>query len=78
MKKMSSTAIVLILILLLGWFVIMNYQSEILDFLMEKFYKKDVVVLDGNEYYRNYDFNYVKNTFILIIKMIYIIFFIQF
>ncbi len=58
MKKIFTLAVLMIL---LG--LTINYREPILKMIDSYFYPNNVISLDGvNEYYRDYDFNFVKQT----------------
>ena len=58
MKKVITLAVLMII---LG--LTINYREKILKFIDEYLHPNNVTVLDKvNDYYRNYDFNYVRQT----------------
>ena len=62
MKKIITLGILMII---LG--LTINYREPILKFIDGYLYPNNVTVLDTkNEYYRDYDFNYVKNVRIFV------------
>jgi len=60
-KKVRDTIAAILLLSLLAFTIL--YQHKITYFIVHNvLYKNDIVVKPGNEYTRNYDFNYVQHT----------------